>query len=68
MAHEPPVPTASQSPYPLHPAPLHTDGEDRQPAGRKEGRAAERPPSSRSLAIGIGSAAIVAALIFARRR
>jgi len=69
MSHEPPVPAASQSPYPLHPAPVAKSA-DEEP--RNVERTGEAKASSligpKSVAVGIGSAAIVAALLFVRRR
>jgi hypothetical protein len=67
MTHEPKIPMASQSPYPLHPAPIdhHPAPETLQP---EEAEETKGPLSAKSVAIGIGSAAIVAALLYARRR
>lgn len=73
MTHRPSVPPGSTAPYPAHPAPhaesiqaadeLSTDAsEDEQDA---------KPHGSAKLlgaAVGIGSAAIVAALLYARQR
>ena len=69
MSHEPPVPMASQSPYPLHPAPVAKIAEEKpKKAKRKEEAKASPLIGPRSIAVGIGSAAIVAALMFVRRR
>lgn len=69
MSHKPLVPSASQSPYPLHPAPLvkSTSEEPDQPERERE-EIASPLIGPKSMAIGIGSAAIVAALMFVRRR
>ena len=70
MSHEPPVPTASQSPYPLHPAPIVKSASEEEPkqAKRKEESKSSPLIDPKSMAVGIGSAAIVAALMFVRRR
>ena len=65
MTYDPPVPAASQPPYPLHPAPVDHSAE---PATKAEATANETAFSPRNVAIGIGSAAIVAALMWVRRR
>jgi hypothetical protein len=64
MSHTPPVPEAAIAPFPLHPAPQphHT-----APAP------APKPGDDRTrliagAAVGIGSAAIVAALLYANRK
>lgn len=65
MTHKPVVPAASQSPYPLHPAPASHAA---APATEAETPTHGTALSSRNVAIGIGSAAIVAALMWVRRR
>lgn len=94
MSHEPPIPEAARSPYPLQPPPISGRGPDdagnEQPAadpqaavapgsqpetgdGSWAGRAREtfdRATESKmalGAAVGIGSAAILAALLFTRR-
>lgn len=80
MTHKPPVPDASTSPYPLHPAPLavvHADAHaDDEPADQEADdgdTGADRPVvkpkqlPGLGAAVGIGSAAIVAALLYTRR-
>jgi hypothetical protein len=71
MSHQPPVPSANVSPYPLQAPPHeHRNEEDVSPV-----RGADTPAyfglSSKELgigaAVGIGSAAIVAALLYSRR-
>lgn len=90
MSHEPPIPEAARSPYPLQPPPL-PDERPEAPAGGSErsaeGGEAGAPEEDRSwtgrareafeqakesrvavgAAIGIGSAALLAALLYARR-
>ena len=71
MTHEPPVPPGSKSPYPAHPAP-HADTVEKDltesgDSGEKsQGRAATKGISAVGAAVGVGSAAIVAALLYAR--
>jgi len=91
MSHEPPIPEAARSPYPLQPPPLHNHDagspgqEESAPAQVTQstqpetmdqswaGRAREtfdRATESKvalGVAVGIGSAALLAALLFARR-
>lgn len=66
MTHEPKIPIASQSPYPLHPAPHHHNAPEALQPEESEG--AKGVLSAKSVAVGIGSAAIVAALLYVRRR
>ena len=69
MSHKPVVPSASQSPYPLQPAPLvKSASEEREQLDREGEKKAAPLIGPKSMAIGIGSAAIVAALMFVRRR
>jgi hypothetical protein len=72
MSHKPVVPLASTPPYPAHPAPrssteTETRAEEREQAVTEEG-ASSGVPKALGAAIGIGSAAIVAALLYASRR
>ncbi|MFP5434377.1 MAG: hypothetical protein ACLGIM_14850 [Alphaproteobacteria bacterium] len=67
MTHKPHVPSASVSPYPLHPEPIR----DRAPNVANASNVDSRVQTStivKGAAIGIGSAAIVAALMYIRRR
>jgi hypothetical protein len=76
MTHQPPIPEAAQSPYPLHPAPMpersdpqpeHEDAADAaaEEAGGLAGWASENR-AGLGAALGIGSAALVAALLYTR--
>jgi hypothetical protein len=90
MSHEPPIPEAARSPYPLQPPPLPHDESDAaagETARSAEGGEAEASEEGQSwtgrareafdqakeskvaigAAIGIGSAALLAALLYARR-
>lgn len=79
MTHRPPMPDASTSPYPAHPAPVVVAHADDEPADRKAAEGAEsdagadrpvvKPKQMVALgaAVGIGSGAIVAALLYAGR-
>jgi hypothetical protein len=92
MSHEPPIPDAARSPYPLQPPPaasLDAAAADRPPAGQQAKYADEPHPNGRGdslvdraretfdrvkespyglgAAIGIGSAALLAAVLYARR-
>lgn len=68
MSHKPPVPAASVSPYPIHPEPIN----NQTPATRKsDAEPSSNEPSKKAMvgaAVGIGSAAIVAALLYMKRR
>lgn len=72
MSHQPPVPEANQSPYPIEEAPHeHDSGSEALNTLREIAQAKQRwSPSSRQIgmgaAIGIGSAAIVAGLLYWR--
>lgn len=73
MTHQRPIPEAAQSPYPLHPAPLpeRSEAEDATPAetGAAAGGIAGWASENRAgigAALGIGSAALVAALLYTR--
>ncbi|BBF68808.1 hypothetical protein [Sphingomonas bisphenolicum] len=72
MTHKPAVPPGSTPPYPAHPAP-HAESvqADPLPTDADNGRTGEPSPGPVSVlgaAVGIGSAAIVAALLYARRK
>ncbi|HJT41261.1 MAG TPA: hypothetical protein VJ762_13095 [Sphingobium sp.] len=68
MSHKPRIPTASQSPYPLHPLPtelqprLHPVEQERP----VEARARPHRISGRSIGLGLATAAVV--LLVMRRR
>jgi hypothetical protein len=81
MTHQPPIPDAATSPYPLHPEPIPE--EQKQAAAEAEALAkAEEEAGAGSLlkggisatalgvsaAIGIGAAAAVTGLVYARKR
>jgi hypothetical protein len=78
MTHQPPIPEAAQSPYPLHPAPMpeRSDAEEAAPTdagkageGAEAGGLASWAGQNRAglgAALGIGSAALVAALLYTR--
>lgn len=70
MSHEPRIPDANKSPYPLHSAPVAKSSSESGSAPQRERDKDGKAPliGPRSMAIGIGSAAIVAALMFVRRR
>jgi uncharacterized protein (UPF0254 family) len=68
MTKKPPVPAESQSPYPKAEAPHTGEGEALAVAKEMAEAAKRRMPSSRQIgmgaAIGVGSAAIVAGLLY----
>jgi hypothetical protein len=78
MTHQPRIPEAAQSPYPLHPAPMpeREEAKDAAPAdagdageGEEGGGLATWASQNRAglgAALGIGSAALVAALLYTR--
>lgn len=74
MTHQRPIPEAAQSPYPLHPAPMpeRSETEDAAPAeaaAEETGGLAGWASQNRAglgAALGIGSAALVAALLYTR--
>jgi hypothetical protein len=72
MSHTPPVPEAAQSPYPVQEPPHeHHEGGEALQAAKAIALAKERwSPNARQIgmgaAIGIGSAAIVAGLLYWR--
>lgn len=69
MTHKPRVPSASVSPYPLHPEPIRDYAPDEKPGETAVAELDFQPSTiAKSVAIGIGSAAIVAALMYIKRR
>jgi hypothetical protein len=80
MTHQPPIPEAAQSPYPLHPAPMPEREEAGEAAESNAGGADQTEPEEAGglagwasenraglgAALGIGSAALVAALLYTR--
>ncbi len=72
MTHKPAVPPASRAPYPPHPAP-HAESIQADPGAENGAEVAEKEGAKMRVtalgtAVGIGSAAIVAALLYTRRR
>jgi len=90
MSHEPPIPEAAQSPYPLKPPPIAAQGETgagtqsqgAEPEARAPDEGSDQSWTDRAretfdrateskvalgAAVGIGSAALLAALLFTRR-
>lgn len=72
MTYEPAVPPGSVAPYPAHPAP-HTHGVQADPANPQVDSKSETKETTGKIgvlgaAVGIGSAAIVAALLYSRRK
>ncbi len=77
MSHQPPIPEAARSPYPLQPPPIAHREDDERAAddSANEDDAEQRSWGDRArdnkvgigAAVGIGSAALVAALLFTRR-
>lgn len=70
MTHRPTVPPASTAPYPAHPAP-HAENIQADNASSDQGEQGEKRSGSATIlgaAVGIGSAAVVAALLYARQR
>lgn len=71
MTHKPAIPAASKPPYPAHPAPRV---EPVDVVAQDDGiiPSSDKGPTYRGgmigAAVGIGSAAIVAALLYARRK
>jgi hypothetical protein len=72
MTHRPSVPPGSTAPYPAHPAPHAESIQADEPAtDSSEGEQDSKLSGSSKIlgaAVGIGSAAIVAALLYARQR
>lgn len=72
MTHRPSVPAGSTSPYPAHPAPhaekTQADTPSTEPSGNEQTDKITTPTKILGAAVGIGSAAIVAALLYARQR
>jgi hypothetical protein len=81
MTHQPPIPDAATSPYPLHPEPISE--EQKQAAAQAEALAREEAEAGTGslfeggvsatalgvgAAIGIGAAAAVTGLLYARKR
>lgn len=78
MTHQRPIPEAAQSPYPLHPAPMPERSEAEETAsadagdagdGKEAGGVASWASQNRAglgAALGIGSAGLVAALLYTR--
>lgn len=72
MSKQPPVPTGNQSPYPLEEPPHPHGGEGEAVTAAREAAEARkrRAPSSRQFgigaAVGVGSAAVVAGLMYWR--
>ena len=71
MTHEPPIPEAATPPYPAHPAPMPERKEERRTTFADEaGEPKANGASHKAMlgaAVGIGSAALLAALLYARR-
>jgi hypothetical protein len=71
MTHRPGVPPGSTPPYPSHPTPhAQTTPPEQVAMGRQKDDEGSSPGRASLIgaAVGIGSAAIVAALIYARRK
>ena len=70
MTHKPPVPTASQSPYPLHPAPVQPQRRTRPARERpfETERAPQWATHSTGWKIGIGLVVTAFAYLLFRRR
>lgn len=75
MTHQPPIPDAATSPYPLHPDPIPEEQKRAAAAAAAEAEARAEPSGGISpavigvgAAIGIGAAAAVTGLLYARRR
>jgi len=72
MTHRPSVPPGSTAPYPAHPAPhaesIQADEPEISSSECEQGTKPSGPSKILGAAVGIGSAAIVAALLYARQR
>src|SRR3954469_4608561 len=73
MTHQPPIPEAATSPYPLHPAPIPEDVKAHPAREAAEAAAGAEKPAVSPAAIGLGAAigigaAAVSGLLYARRR
>lgn len=76
MTHQPPMPHAATSPYPLHPEPIPEEVKLAHAEAEKRAQAeAEKPAIQISntllgvgAAIGVGAAAAVTGLLYARRK
>lgn len=71
MTHKPAIPAASTPPYPAHPAP-RVEPVDVAAHDDETSLSSDKAPAHRAsmigAAVGIGFAAIVAALLYARRK
>jgi hypothetical protein len=72
MTHRPSVPAGSTAPYPAHPAPhgakIQSDAPSPELSGNQRTEKIAALTKILGAAVGIGSAAIVAALLYARQR
>ncbi len=72
MTHRPSVPPGSTAPYPAHPAPhaesIQADESSLDSSEGEQDAKLSSPAKILGAAVGIGSAAIVAALLYARQR
>lgn len=72
MTHRPSVPPGSTAPYPAHPAPhaqsIQADALSTDASEGEQDAKMSRPAKILGAAVGIGSAAILAALLYARQR
>lgn len=68
MTHKPSIPAASTPPYPAHPTPQVHDATQALATKAPSSDNMQRNVSIVGAAVGIGSAAIVAALLYAGRR
>ncbi|MBB5729078.1 hypothetical protein [Sphingomonas prati] len=70
MSHTPPVPDASVSPFPIQPAPHGhvATPTPATPAAEPHASSSDRNRLIAGAAVGIGSAAIVAALLYTNRK
>jgi len=72
MSHKPVIPAASTPPYPAHPAPKSASESDEAVDEREIPATKAEPnsggPTMLGAALGIGSAAILAAILYASRR
>lgn len=68
MTHKPAIPAAGTPPYPTHPAPQVHEATQAPVTKEPSSDNTQRNVSILGTAVGIGSAAIVAALLYAGRR
>jgi Protein of unknown function (DUF3606) len=77
MTHQPPIPEAATSPYPLHPEPIPEEqelaAEQAQAKAEADAKKAESRSATARTAVGVGAAigagaAVVTGIIYARRR